>query len=297
MLREKKLQQLSLASLMIIREVIKKKNLTEAAREMGISQPAVSQQLARFEQIIGYPVIVRRGNNLILKDDAAAVALDQVALGMEALIRATQAAGQNGLKPRLGISPFAFEKIITSPKIFDNLIESFEIFVEPSDVLRVMLHDIDLDIVFRAVAKSEKDTDLLYESKLHWVSSANNPLKNSRLNDNLKIILGPERSIISKQVEAHLQRENIPFTSVMRLSTCSLCLKVVSTGVGFTVVPSFMKSKILGSAGNATELEFDTTLPDVPNIDYGLFYHKKVISYNDAFSVFEMISEALDREV
>lgn len=294
MLREKKIQQLSLASLMIIREVIKKKNLTEAARGLGISQPAVSQQLARFEQIIGYPIIVRRGNDLILKDDAAALALDQVAAGMEALLRATQSSRQNGMKPRLGISPFTFEKIITSSNARKNLTDKFDIFVEASDKLRDMFHNIDLDLVFRAVAANESETDLLHESKLHWVRSSTKQVNQEHVDGMIPVVLGPEKSIISRQVETYLQEKQIPFIASMRLSTSALCLRAVSTGIGFTVVPTFMKNRILEDKNYFGLLECDKTLPDVPDIYHGLFYHKKMISYNDALSLFEEIVGALD---
>ena len=58
-------RQLDLFSLMCLVALVKELNVSTAAKRMGISQPAMSQVLARLRVLAGDPLLVRGANAML----------------------------------------------------------------------------------------------------------------------------------------------------------------------------------------------------------------------------------------
>jgi LysR family transcriptional regulator, mexEF-oprN operon transcriptional activator len=60
------IQGLDLNLLLVFHFLVEEKSVTKAAEKLNLSQPAVSNALARIREIIGDPILIRSGRNLVL---------------------------------------------------------------------------------------------------------------------------------------------------------------------------------------------------------------------------------------
>ena len=65
-MREVHLAGLDLNLLPALEALLKRRNVTEAARDVGLSQPAMSRALARLREVLGDPLLVRTGSGYAL---------------------------------------------------------------------------------------------------------------------------------------------------------------------------------------------------------------------------------------
>lgn len=63
----------TLQKLMVLREVVERQSLTQAARELGVSQPAVSGHLNDLQRYFGAPLMERQGRGVIVTEAGKAV--------------------------------------------------------------------------------------------------------------------------------------------------------------------------------------------------------------------------------
>ncbi|MEJ0022241.1 MAG: LysR family transcriptional regulator [Alphaproteobacteria bacterium] len=54
--------------------LLRRRNVTHAAADVGLSQPAMSRALARLRDVLGDPLLVRAGGGLALTPKAARLA-------------------------------------------------------------------------------------------------------------------------------------------------------------------------------------------------------------------------------
>lgn len=59
---------MELTQLIYFQKVAQLEHLTKAAQELYISQPSLSQTIARLEADVGVPLFVRKGNSIHLND-------------------------------------------------------------------------------------------------------------------------------------------------------------------------------------------------------------------------------------
>lgn len=70
-----RLSGLNLNALVALDALLCERNVTRAARRVGITQPAMSQSLARLRELFGDPLLVRKGRTLVLTPRAEAMLL------------------------------------------------------------------------------------------------------------------------------------------------------------------------------------------------------------------------------
>jgi DNA-binding transcriptional LysR family regulator len=285
---ESKVYQLTLGAIRVVRAVLKHKNLTVAAREVGISQPAVSQHLARFEQILGQPIIVRRGNDLIVRDQKAMAALHTLGEGLDQLLNLATDCANGDVKPRLGVSMMVFDRLVTVPRVLTNLMSRFEISTGTSNELEAQFAAAQLDMSFRVLGLQDAETDLRQTYPLYWVKACGSQSK-ARL-DELPVILGSAQALYASRTEAHLRALGVNYKVVVRVPQAATILKLVASDWGVAAVPPF----ILNSRINYCPVEIDPELPVVENLCHGVTFHKKVVSYTTALDAFEEIRGVLD---
>lgn len=80
-------RMLDAAALRLVRTVQEAGSVTAAARELGLTQPAASQQLRAIERAVGTPVVVRAGRGVRLTD--AGLVLARNAAAVESALDAT----------------------------------------------------------------------------------------------------------------------------------------------------------------------------------------------------------------
>ena len=70
-----RLSGLNLNALVALDALLSERNITRAARRVGITQPAMSQSLARLRELFDDPLLVRRGRSMVLTPRAEAMLL------------------------------------------------------------------------------------------------------------------------------------------------------------------------------------------------------------------------------
>ena len=70
-----RLSGLNLNALVALDALLTERNVTRAAQRIGITQPAMSQSLARLRELFGDPLLVRKGRSMILTPRAEAMLL------------------------------------------------------------------------------------------------------------------------------------------------------------------------------------------------------------------------------
>ncbi|MBW1761132.1 MAG: LysR family transcriptional regulator [Deltaproteobacteria bacterium] len=70
-----RLSGLNLNALVALDALLSERNVTRAARRVGITQPAMSQSLARLRELFGDPLLARKGRTMILTPRAEAMLL------------------------------------------------------------------------------------------------------------------------------------------------------------------------------------------------------------------------------
>ena len=68
-----RLSGLNLNALVALDALLSERNVTRAARRVGITQPAMSQSLARLRELFGDPLLVRKGRSMVLTPRAEAM--------------------------------------------------------------------------------------------------------------------------------------------------------------------------------------------------------------------------------
>jgi len=70
-----RLSGLNLNALVALDALLSERNVTRAAKRIGITQPAMSQSLARLRELFGDPLLVRKGRAMVLTPRAEAMVL------------------------------------------------------------------------------------------------------------------------------------------------------------------------------------------------------------------------------
>ena len=70
-----RLSGLNLNALVALDALLSERNVTRAARRVGITQPAMSQSLARLRELFGDPLLARKGRSMVLTPRAEAMLL------------------------------------------------------------------------------------------------------------------------------------------------------------------------------------------------------------------------------
>lgn len=289
--KEHKVYQLSLATIRCVREVMTRKNLTETAKSLGISQPAVSQHVARVEQTLGYPVIVRHGNDIVVRAKELKPIFDKILDGAHGLVKAQKGNVSGYSRPSLGISSLIAEGLFADIQNYVDLSKRYNIVVSSSQALVEMFQDAQIDLIFRVMNAEEEDADLMLSDTSKWVSNAefNQSLFTSlQRNAPISIVLGPDSSNFSKNIEASLVASKINYDVAARVAPSSLRVSLAAAGVGYTFVPSFLVKYT-----DLNGLSIATQLSDISDIRMCLNFHKKVIKYREAFDLFEHFFECL----
>jgi LysR family nod box-dependent transcriptional activator len=84
-----RLTGLNLNRLVALDALLSERNVTRAARRVGITQPAMSQTLARLRELFADPLLVRQGRTMVLtrRAEAMLVPLSDALLSVERAVQ------------------------------------------------------------------------------------------------------------------------------------------------------------------------------------------------------------------
>ncbi|WP_158259915.1 LysR family transcriptional regulator [Phyllobacterium phragmitis] len=282
------LERLSLGTIRCVHEVLACRSVTVAAERIGISQSAVSQQIARFEKLSGIPIIVRNGTKLTVCSDEIARLIFTMMEPIDTM--RCLVLGKDVDKLRLGVCNHIAAHHCHDIKRYIELGREFDVHIgRPAGISEMFNHG-ELDVVVRPLFHHEGEIDLMFDVPLVWVASSGFEMG---LNGNvpaspLPVILEATLSPYSYYAERSLREAQIQYKVASRTDDNLVRMHLVSAGLGCTTIPKFALPAV-----SDEEIKLFRNIPDTSRIRFGLFYNKKKVQYKKASRIFDIISDGV----
>lgn len=167
MLRLMSPRPLDAAALRLVRAVHETGSVTAAARELGLTQPAASQQLRGIERAVGTAVVVRAGRGVRLTEAGLVLARNAVAVqsALDATLEEVAAvASLRAGRVRIAAFPSAAATLLPAALAalrvrHPGLVPTFGEAEPPEALAEVDAGRVDVAIVFRDAAADDPDGD------------------------------------------------------------------------------------------------------------------------------------------
>jgi len=213
------------------------RSFTQAARRVGIGQPAVSQHVRRLEETVGRQLLVRDTHMVELTVDGEAM------LGFARSILAAQeqaAAYFTGerLSGRLRLGLADDLALAGMPQILrefraENPLVDLELTVDQSGTLARRLDQNRLDLFLGKRSLGDTRGELIRREKMVWVGLPTTKLDRSRP---LPLVIYPAPSISRLQMEQALERGAVPWRTVCLCRGVNGLIAAVAAGVGISAM-------------------------------------------------------------
>ncbi|WP_404406408.1 LysR family transcriptional regulator [Pelagibacterium halotolerans] len=263
-----------------MREVLTYQSVSLAAERLGVTQSAVSQQLARFEKLSGIPVMARNGGSFAVRGDEVGRLL---AAMVEAADTLSRVASGNG-KFRLGLCDDLAVYYCHSIALYRELECDFDVHVGHPSGLAEMFGRGELDVVIRPLFHREVEMDLMMEIPLVWVTLEGKADPAAAA----PVILETHLSPYAYYTERPLREARVPYKVVAHIDDYLIRSRFVAQGLGHAAVPAFLLSAL------PEEITQTQILPSPHNVRYALFRNSKTISYRDAETIFERVRTQIE---
>lgn len=233
-------------------QIVESGSLAKASRQLFIAQPALSQQMARLEDEVGKPLLVRSSRGVVPTENGEALyhhakfmlrQLDQavaVARQETALVSGRVALG---LAPttvaRLGL-PLLQHLRAKYPGLLLNVIEGLSGHLE--HMTRV--GQLDLAVLFSPAAASELSVEPLLEEELFVILPAESALLPAGRTSltlaelaRLPLILPSPGHGLRRRICLEFERVGLPLDAVAEIDSLPLLMHCVAQGMGATIKP------------------------------------------------------------
>jgi LysR family transcriptional regulator, regulatory protein for tcuABC len=233
-------------------QIVESGSLAKASRQLFIAQPALSQQMARLEDEVGKPLLVRSSRGVTATDNGEALyhhakfMLRQLDQAMAVARQETAVAAGRvalGLAPttvaRLGV-PLLQHLRARYPALRLNVIEGLSGHLE--HMTRV--GQLDLAILFSPAAASELSVQPLLEEELFVILPAGSPLVPAGKTSltlvevaALPLILPSPGHGLRRRIGLEFERVGVPLDAVADIDSLPLLMHCLAQGLGATIKP------------------------------------------------------------
>lgn len=163
-----------MGSLVVFEAVGRLENLTLAARELGMTQPAVSYQIKRMEERLGVNLFIRKARGVELQPDGA-ILFKAIRTGLSGIDDAIQQIKQRQRRPGLRITTdYGFAAFWLMPRVarFRGLHPDIDVRITASSMLQPAdQRDTDVTILFGAHGDFTRDATAFLKEKVVPVCS------------------------------------------------------------------------------------------------------------------------------
>lgn len=229
-------------------------NMTRAAKELGLSQPALSRSIQKLEDELGQPVFERRTKTLALTD--AGVLLQSRATQILSLIEDTKAEicddGQSG-RVRIGAIPTIAPYLL--PELLRHFSQQFPqaTVIVQEETTEKLLHsvsqgEVDLAILALPVPAKYLEMEELFEEELLLVCDPDHPLaeKNKVTMKDIEpfaFVLLDEAHCLTDNIVSFCRQRSFHPVSVERTSQLAMVQELVSLAHGISMIPKMARVK------------------------------------------------------
>ncbi len=241
--------------------VARTRSFTRAAEELGIGQPALSQQIRTLEKKIGTPLFERLGRSLRLTAfgeallEPAQSILQQVAMAEDSLANLRE--GVRG-RLRIGVIPtilpyWIAPRIVDFHKAFPEV--DLQLVEDATPRLVEQLQSGDLDIVVASLPVKNPDIicSELFREPLFLVVAKDHPLAGKPTVDlrafvNEPLLLLKEGHCLRDNVLMACTRSKAELRSIFETNQLESIFQLIRAGFGVTLVPAMASSHGAGCA-------------------------------------------------
>jgi len=233
-------------------QIVESGSLSKASRQLFIAQPALSHQMARLEDEVGKPLLVRSSRGVTPTDNGEAL-YHHARFVLRQLDQAVSVARQEhanvsgrvslGMAPTtvcaLGL-PFIKHLAAKYPGIVVNVIEAMSGHLEHM----TRLGELDLAILFNATAALDLTIEPLLEEELFVILPRDSelvaaPRKDITLDEaaKLPLILPSPGHGLRRRISVEFERANLALNAVAEIDSLPLLMHCVADGIGATIKP------------------------------------------------------------
>lgn len=281
----KSLGRLTYETVRVVHTVLRVKNLTNVANELGISQPAVTFHVKKFETIVGRRILGRIGNSLVAKpDEEKIISLCERILSSYNELKLISRSYIDRRKT-IGISQDAFSAIVLRSSMLFQYIDKYKFIVDHPSVLVDRFQAGELQGYYRAIDYDEPLPELCTPHKFYFVVRSDMAqILNGA--DPIPMLVDGSTSILARMAMRYLEGKGIKYSVLAELSDCESLKRFLTLGVGCALVPGFLLGNVADTGSRLIE---------IANLQGGVafFHHKRELPFIEASSVFDLINSAL----
>nr|WP_307727936.1 LysR substrate-binding domain-containing protein [Massilia terrae] len=263
--------EISFKSLRAFHEIVTSGSVTEAARRMGMSQPAVSRMLAQLEQQIGFELFFRDHGRLVPTQDGILLfdEVDQSMGSVERVYTLIRDIGDYRVGQLKVVAPPSFSEGVL-PDIVSAFLERFPRVhlsidsrsIETSKAM-IATRAADCGFVKLPLGRTDLHFEHIVSSATVCVLSAGHPLRSQRvltpqkLRGHPLILLGLGRTSRA-QIEAEFARAGVRPEVRLETHTVGSACALAERGLGVALVNEMLATPYLRAGGIV--LPFEPTL-------------------------------------
>lgn len=226
-------------------------NFRQAARRSGVSQPALSAQIARLEQVLGVTLFERDRQRVLLTAVGHEVMIraQRMLSELDDLARAAEAHGAPSSGPlRLGVIPTVAPYLMPQAlQFFRERFPKLDLYFKEEQTTRLLelLHDGKLDVLLLALEADLGDVETVdvIRDPFLFAGFSDHPLARRRLiheHDlrDERVLLLEDGHCLKDQAWDICRKRGARDVIDFRATSLSTLAQMVSTGVGVTLLPA-----------------------------------------------------------
>lgn len=247
---------MDLGQLRYFSKIVEHRSFTRAAQDCSVSQPALSQQIAKLEKELGQPLFERQGRSIRLTPagqllQSHAVKILQLVDDAKRQITDDGETGQICISAIPTVAPYLIPRLLQSVNgLFPKA--SFVINEDTTEELvkRCSSGDIDVGFVALPVTAKYLTIEPLFEEELLLAMPVNHPLaqKPSITSADLateKLILLNDSHCLVEAIESFCNSKNFRPISVSRIEQLATIQQLVGLGHGISLIPKIATAEDL----------------------------------------------------
>jgi LysR family hydrogen peroxide-inducible transcriptional activator len=248
---------MDLGQLRYFSKIVEHRSFTRAAQDCSVSQPALSQQIAKLEKELGQPLFERQGRSIRLTP-AGQVLQSQAEKILQLVDDAKRQITDDGETGRICLSAIPTVAPYLLPIILKDVGEQFSqaSFVVNEDTTDHLLKrcaagDVDVGIVALPAAAKYLTIEPLFTEELLLALPAAHPLatKNRITSKDISkedfVLLGDSHSL-ADTIETFCNRKNFQPVSTSRVEQISTVQHLIALGHGLSFIPAMAANNDVG---------------------------------------------------
>ena len=248
---------MDLGQLRYFSKIVEHRSFTRAAQDCSVSQPALSQQIAKLEKELGQPLFERQGRSIRLTP-AGQLLQTQAEKILQLVDDAKRQITDDGQTGRIGISAIPTIAPYLIPQILSAVGDQFPraSFVVGEDTTETLLKrcsngDVDVGIIALPAKAKYLSIEPLFEEELLLALPAAHPLcQRARISskdivDEPFVLLGDTHCLVDS-IESFCNQKNFQPVTTARIEQLTTIQNLVALGLGVSFVPKIATQDDLG---------------------------------------------------